>query len=589
MMGKTNQNVLFVSSRISYESKSKEEMKNRQTILLSILGAFVLLLTACSNEDNNALDGGKKDVQTVEFKVKFADYNDDQNISVTRAGSKEVKLEQKTIDLGNGLLADCTLQRDTTKQKRHATTRTLANDTYTMLAYDAATHAFKGEMTGTVTGGIFTATSSNASINLTPGTYDFVLYNSKVSRSGNNLTVTRTNADAALIGRTTQTITASPSKQYVPFTMKHAGARVFLAIGELYVDCPGAKATLSSVGLNDILASSVYDASADTWTAGAGSGMSENVTWHPLTGILGTSGSGSLWSNEAFFFMPHTDITKLKLTFTSGTIYNTNLAGASIIFNPSSSFQLEPNCQYTLNIKLKYNYLYLMSDGTTGFFNETTYGGGSKTPIAVVLSKSKRMAIALNNADNNATPAWCNNSYYQSTQANTHMATSRDDALTSSATSGLDETWDPSYTTNAVTMSGFSGIKAYNPYFPAFKAAAEYGSSVTYTGSQPLKWYLPSYSDFKWVFSSLAFGDQSTITTANLYNSYMRQANEAFTQVGGTPICSSSDSNGSPYLTSTEIYNYGCGYVSCSWWGQMFWGNNSKSSSNSRVRPFVAY
>ena len=564
-------------------------MKKRQIILLSIFSAFVLLLTACSNEDNNALDGGKKDVQTIEFKVKFADYNDDQNIKVTRAGSKDVKLEQKTIDLGNGILADCTLQRDTTKQRKHATTRALANDTYTMLAYDAATHVFKGEVTGTVTGGIFTATSSNASINLTPGTYDFVLYNSKVSRSGNNLTVTRTNADAALIGRTTQTITASPLKQYVPFTMKHAGTRVRLAIGELYVDCPGAKATLSSVGSNDILASSVYDASADTWTAGAGSGMSENVTWHPLTGILGTSGSGSLWSNEAFFFMPHTDITKLKLTFTSGTIYNTNLAGASIIFNPSSSFQLEPNCQYTLNIKLKYNYLYLMSDGTTGFFNETTYGGGSKTPIAVVLSKSKRMAIALNNADNNAMPAWCNNSYSQYTQANTHMATSRDDALTSSATSGLDETWDPSYTTNAVTMYGSNRVKAHNSDFPAFKAAAEYGSSVTYTGSQPLKWYLPSYSDFKWVFSSLAFGDQSTITTANSYNSYMRQANEAFTQVGGTPICSSSDSNGSRYLTSTEIYNYSCGYVACSWWGQMFWGNDSKSSSDRRVRPFVAY
>lgn len=563
-------------------------MKNRQTILLSILGAFVLLLTACSNEDNNALDGGKKDVQTVEFKVKFADYNDDQNISVTRAGSKEIKLEQKTIDLGNGLLADCTLQRDTTKQKRHATTRTLANDTYTMLAYDAATHAFKGEMTGTVTGGIFTATSSNASINLTPGTYDFVLYNSKVSRSGNNLTVTRTNVDAALIGRTTQTITASPSKQYVPFTMKHAGARVKLYINELYVDFPGAKATLSSVGSNDILASSVYDASSDTWTAGAGTGMSENVTFSSLSNILGSSASGMSSSNEAFFFMPHTDITKFKLTFTSGTIYNTNLAGASIVFNPSSSFQLEQNCQYILSIKLKYNYLYLMSDGTTGFFNETTYGGGSKTPIAVVLSKSKRMAIALDNADNNATPNWCNNGYgnYWSVQTNTHMATSSDDALTSSATSGLDETWDPSYTTSAVTVSFATGVKAYNSDFPAFNAAASY--NTWYTGSQPLKWYLPSYSDFKWVFSSLAFGDQSTITTANLYPSYMRQANEAFTQVGGTPICSFSDSNGTSYMTSTEIYNYSYGYVSCSWWGHMFWGNNAKSTA-CRVRPFVAY
>lgn len=566
-------------------------MKNRQTILLSILGAFVLSLTACSNEDNNALDGGKKDVQTVEFKVKFADYNDDQNISVTRAGSKEIKLEQKTIDLGNGLLADCTLQRDTTKQKRHATTRTLANDTYTMLAYDAATHAFKGEMTGTVTGGIFTATSSNASINLTPGTYDFVLYNSKVSRSGNNLTVTRTNVDAALIGRTTQTITASPSKQYVPFTMKHAGARVKLYINELHVDFEGAKATLSSVGPNDILASSVYDASSDTWTAGAGSGMSENVTFQgdsPFT-ILRNGVVGIIpYSKEAFFFMPHTDITKLKLTFTSGTIYNTNLAGASIIFNPSSSFQLEQNCQYILKISLKYNYLYLMSDGTTGFFNETTYGGGSKTPIAVVLSKSKRMAIALKNADNNATFNWCNNGYgnYWSVQANTHMATSRDDALTSSATSGLDETWDPSYTTNAITMYGGSRVKAYNSTFPAFNAAANY--NIWYTGSQPLKWYLPSYSDFKWVFSSLAFGDQSTISTSQFNYCYSRQVNEAFTQVGGTPLFSETDSNGSYYITSTEIAQSTYGYVQFLN-NLMFWGNDSKSSGGRRVRPFVAY
>ena len=561
-------------------------MKKRQIILLSIFSAFVLLLTACSNEDNNALDGGKKDVQTIEFKVKFADYNDDQNIKVTRAGSKDVKLEQKTIDLGNGILADCTLQRDTTKQRKHATTRALANDTYTMLAYDAATHVFKGEVTGTVTGGVFTATSSNASINLTPGTYDFVLYNRKVSRSGNNLTVTRANADAALIGRTTQTITASPLKQYVPFTMKHAGARVRLAIGELHVDFPDAKATLSSVGPNDILASSVYDASADTWTAGAGSGMSENVTFGgSISSILRDGIVGILpFSKEAFFFMPHTDITKLKLTFTSGTIYNTNLAGASIIFNPSSSFQLEQNCQYVLKISLKYNYLYLMSDGTTGFFNETTYGGGSKTPIAVVLSKSKRMAIALDNANNNATFNWCN--IYQDTQANTHMATSCEDALTSSATSGLDETWDPSYTTNAFTMYGGSGVKAYNLLFPAFNAAASY--NTWYTGSQPLKWYLPSMSDFKWVFSSLSFGDQSTISTLHPNHYYWRQVNEAFTQVGGTPLWPETDSNGSYYITSTEIDQYTYGYVQ--FLNQlMFWRNDSKSSSGRRVRPFVAY
>ena len=199
------------------------------------------------------------------------------------------------------------------------------------------------------------------------------------------------------------------------------------------------------------------------------------------------------------------------------------------------------------------------------------------------------MAIALNNADNNATFNWCNNGYgnYWSVQANTHMAASVDDALTSSATSGLDETWDPSYTTNAFTMSGFSGVKAYNSTFPAFNAAASY--NTWYTGSQPLKWYLPSISDLKWVFSSLSFLNQSTISTSHPNYYYARQVNEAFTQVGGTPLWSETESNGTSYITSTEINQYYYGYVKFLD-RNTFWGNSLKSSfGDLRVRPFVAY
>ena len=174
----------------------------RVKFLSVILGSALLILAACSNDDNKTTDEGQVSAtQAIEFKVDFADYNAEQEVGVTRA-NKEVKLEQQMVDLGNGILAQCTLQRDTTKQTKSAATRALANDTYTMLAYDAATHAYKGDITGTVTGGVFTATSANKDIILTPGTYDFVLYNSKVTRSGNNLTVNRADADAALIGRT---------------------------------------------------------------------------------------------------------------------------------------------------------------------------------------------------------------------------------------------------------------------------------------------------------------------------------------------------------------------------------------------------
>ena len=50
-----------------------------------------------------------------------------------------------------------------------------------------------------------------------------------------------------------------------------------------------------------------------------------------------------------------------------------------------------------------------MSDGNTGFFKQTTYGGGSMIPIGVVLSQSRRLAIALKDAHNGDNALWCTN------------------------------------------------------------------------------------------------------------------------------------------------------------------------------------
>ena len=115
---------------------------NKQTILSSILSVALLTLVACSN-DNNGSDGKEVDLtKAVEFKVDFADYNDKGEADITRAGSKTeepVKLEQKMVDLGNGVLAECTLQRDTTKHPKPAATRAIPNDTYTMLRQERPT------------------------------------------------------------------------------------------------------------------------------------------------------------------------------------------------------------------------------------------------------------------------------------------------------------------------------------------------------------------------------------------------------------------------------------------------------------------
>ncbi len=560
---------------------------NKQAIL-STSCATLLLLTACSG-DNNAVDDGQVNAaKSIEFKVNFSDYNAEQNLDVTRSKSKEnkeVKLEQKAIDLGNGVLALCTLQRDTTGKAKAIRTRFLENDTYTMLAYESGTHILKGELTGTVTSGIFTPTSTNPSIILMPGTYDFVLYNSKVTRSGNTLTVTRANADAAVIGRTTQTITASPVKQYVPFTMKHAGALVQIHV-VTYMDSTNANiaAKIESVNSTDVPGSAIYDASTGTWAAGAGAAMSANSTYKE-TGPWGNPSWSQRFGarSKNIPFVATTDVSKLKLTFTSGNIYNTNIANVSIAFNPASTLKLDQNGYYTLRVRLLYRYPYLMSDGTVGTTEETTYGGGTKTPIAVILSRSKHIGIALHNANNEETIVWCN-SVYSTTQTNTYD-TSYPFPLTSSVTSGLDETWDAGYTHSNVTGEK---VKGKNPDFPAFKAAADYDPGVAYTGSPALKWFLPSSKDFVDVFSVLGNGNVAEFATATYPmgpNWDGGLADVPFLQVYGTSVVIDSKQ----LWTSSET-DSGWFAKSVAPYGDMIvWTNFSKSFPSVYVRPFVKY
>ena len=117
---------------------------------------------------------------------------------------------------------------------------------------------------------------------LTAGNYDFVLFNSKVSRNGDNLTVTRANAATALIGRTTQEIKEGQGKNYVSFNMKHVGAKVKIKLTG-YMPCTDVKATLTSINSTDVPGNSVYNAATDTWNTGSGEAASANTTY--ATGI----------------------------------------------------------------------------------------------------------------------------------------------------------------------------------------------------------------------------------------------------------------------------------------------------------------
>lgn len=482
-----------------------------------------------------------------------------------------------------------------------------------MLAFDASTHAYKGSVAGNVTysGGNwdFTPTSSNESIYLTPGTYDFVLYNDKVTRSGNNLTVTQANAADAWIGRTTQVITATPRKQKVAFTMKHAGAVVKIRLeGYGKFDMANTTGILSSINSTAIPSSAVYDAANDSWTMGTGTAVSSNTTFSYTLNKKDPWGNNDLIYraiSSEIAFLPSTDVSKLKFIFTNGKYYNLNLAGAGLIFNPASPLKLDKNGSYILNIKLKKNFIYLMSDGTRGFFKDTTYGGGTKTPIAVVVSRSKHLAIALTDANNGNPCDWCTTAPFPVTTPYNKSSVGKHMFDQTSAYNGYSETWDASASTDNVTVKGTSSD------FPAFKAAAEYTptlpAGVQLTGKMVgKKWFLPSLGEWKLACFELGGNDDSsrmqkeqTISgTIHGYYSwwYDLLATEAFTQVGGTsftqdPMVIPLISN--YYWSSSESNYNSSSYDPCTIFGVLhgfrWWEARYNGGTPHHVRSFIHY
>ena len=505
-----------------------------------ILGAVSLLLltVSCSNDDNNVTEDGKVNTtKAIEFKVDFLDYNTDQKVSGTRS-ELYTPTKEAYGNLGNGIMAQVTIKQDTiTSKTSEATTRALSNDTYTMLAYDQATHTFKGEVTGTVTGGVFTATSTNKAIVLQPGLYDFVLYNSKVTRNGNNLSVSRANAGTAMIGRTSYYyVTSTPQKQEVTFQMKHAAARVRF---QYQTDAPisSSFATIESVNSTDVPNTAIYDAAMDTWSNGNGAAVSNYFSMPASTGLAYAESLYYSDGTQYLYFLPSTPMEKLKLKNITATIYNSSTNGVELTLNPlydfftHSNVKMEANKSYVVHITFHPNFLYLMSDGSIGSYTETTFGGGSKTPIALVISRGDRLAMGLKPLG--AYKHWGNPMRW-SQQSNFNILYS----LGGGFADGYDLTWNPAQSVDGT-------VKGSDPNCEAFYDAGQYGTTLanelaaqgkTLAPSiAAKKWFLPNVKQLSKVITNIGFGDGGS-----LFMNYNIQAGwypfivgDAFSRVGG--------------------------------------------------------
>lgn len=470
--------------------------------------AMFMLLTvfaACSSDDN--LDNGKGKVDIVskfEFPVTFADYNSDVQVGNTRAAANSSDtLKHEFVNMGNGLVADVTLQRDkenlSGNPAQAASTRTLTNDSYTMLAYQSG--VLKGELKGSISGGNFIPnTGDPESMSLAPGNYDFVLYpTNRFTRSGNNLTSTYA-SEYSMLGRTNYTVTASPQKQKVPFAMKHTVARVRVKFNT-YVKVQPSNFRVGFYAANpaEVPSSAVYDAATGTWST-SGTGGSFGLGGSGWTESLG-SGIYSYTSHGYFYIFPGSNITNLKATLENATIYTENFNSKSLTFALTPVLASVANGSYLISITFHYNFLYLMTDGTTGLFSETTFGGGTKTPIAVVISQSKKLAAALEEVSSGyqnysgvVNSGVINLPWSSWTPGSTFTADGAD---------GYKFTWEASGSADGTTIKANEQTR-----FPAFYSAAHYTPTLpagkTLTGSiVGKKWFLPSVGEVLMIYGAL--------------------------------------------------------------------------------------
>ena len=523
---------------------------------------LVMLTTACSNEDST--NGKGEYVQAAQFRIVEEDFGADNQ--TTRAVSAK---ETPTIAELNDCEAETSIENDPTARIAARTRSVTIPVHYTIRAYDGS--ALRGELKGTFSGSTFTPdTSTPNHIELSYNrTYTFVCFNDKVTPNGNQLEVALADAGTARIGRVQVAI--GTTDKTITIVSKHAGVRVRTQM-VAKKDIPAISAALQTTA--NIPQTVSYDPATGSYTATNSAPMTAEA--NNFAASTETKYSASAYGkNYAYtstadyhYILPGTDLAALKLNFTGGVLFNEALNGT--VQPAKTSKTVVSNETYIVKVKMMPSFLYLMSDGTVGKFKNTTFGGGTKTPIAVVIDKNKHMAVGLKDApmasgDN----TWASPYYTYASpgylNTNTHSVDMNhpETSLTTNATSGKDETWDASYSTSLVRGDK---VKGKNTDFPPFKASVDYGNSITYTGSPALTWYLPSHSDFRVLYNNLGFGDRSAVITVKahylpdtIYGWYSELMNDAFTSVGGTAMRGR-------YWSSTLFYLYGASNYAAGGW-----------------------
>ena len=546
-------------------------MKKQILPMLCLLSA--MMLVACSNkEEADEKNDGKIVMSAAQFTLTDEPYGEETEVETRTA---EALPETQTVDLGNGIEAEVSIEREQ-KEATHKATRVteISNQHYTIYAYKPMSSDLVGTLKGTVSGTGATKTftpdpGTPREINVAPGQYVFYCVNDKVFPG---FELRHANAGQAFFDR--QLVTVSGRHYRVNFEMKLYSTRLRFELTS-YWDITNLKATASSAtGTQTIY----YSADMLNDREDRGAVTSSEFAFPNVT----TEASNNTYTSTSgyCYFLQGASTNSLKLNFTSGSLYGKSLAGKSLTLGGFPRSSMKRNESYKVKIKLFYSYNYLFQDGSVSTLAVGRKAG--KTAVAAMISSDRAMALT----DAGGICNWSNSAVKQNVVSTDAFATVYNDM------DGHGHTWSAAHSASGVAH-------ANDPNFPAFYQATHYTplKPLTAGGGMLTSWYLPSIGEWKLAAQAMGGFNPGSLTTwpNNTHQAWNdRLVKVISVQAGGTnPIWGSGLPSHGWYWASNEHVNLASAfhvifYPNSGPHGYgMYFAANPKDKNPMRVRAFI--
>ena len=495
------------------------------TLSLSAL----LMFSACANDD---IANSENEVTLNGHKLNIT-INEETFQTEKPARATQV-LRRDTIDMGDGLIAEVSIEPDkTAPMPQPAKTRAaMSEGHYTIYAVDAAGNRVADELSGTVSNGKFIP-DVNKRIRLDPGTYTFVCHNDAFTKTATGLSIGSGISTYPMMGTVTKTL--SGGYETVSFNMKHLAARI-----RAQVTTYTAYAKMKSNGTYLMALGNKFSDMEFDNRGIFQQRVSSGPTLYTHDGIESFSNDGA--KPYSYYVEPFDVISSYSYI---PLAENENIPANGLVYTLNGSYHgkekqksitidtpLERNHTYLVKLTMKTkDPLYLYQDGTVGYAGDKEVG--TREPIALVINEKtateKGMAVALKDAGQRGTPGF---GYY-------NVGIGGDDGTINNM-----QGYDITYTTNYCYYPGPTptvppaDIKS-EPWETdgyAYYLAAHYNPGIQVTGSNVGKWFLASSG--QWTPLLVKYGELDKSKMPSDFNipTYTYEVHPCFAENSTTPL-----------------------------------------------------